>query len=288
MKFSDQAVTRLKSLEGLMDDPSPAVRQAIIDELMKQGSAGRHFLNDLCKGSDLDLRRHALAILETLDKDAPEKMFSRFIESQNYELESGYFLLSRVENPELKITDFMKRMDDIALRCQTLFTAPLSPRDRCRILNRVLFHEYGFTGNRSDFNNPSNTFIHTLFETRKGIPISLSILYLMIADRLELDLVPVGVPGRFMVGCFLETDPFFIDVYENGVFRTLDDLLFFLDANQLDTDLGHFGPCPVGEVLCRCCRNLAQQYVLLFNDEKAALYQFFVEEFETHFEKRSL
>ncbi len=270
-----------------MDDPSPAVRQAIVDELIKQGSKGRRFLNDLCKGSDLELRRHAFSVLEILEKDSPVKMFSRFIKSQNYELESGYFLLSRVEAPDLKVTDYMKRMDDIALRCQTLFTAPLSPRDRCRIMNRVIFHEYGFTGNRSDFNNPSNTFIHTLFETRKGLPISLAILYLMVADRLELDLVPVGVPGRFMVGCFLENDPFFIDVYENGVFRTIDDLLFYLDANQLEADLGHFGPCPIGEVLCRCCRNLAQQYLLLFDEDKAVLYQSFVEEFETNFEKRS-
>ena len=203
MTIPTDTPARLKALEGLLDDPAPAVRQAVVDEIINHGSAGRIFLNEICKGSEIELRRHALAILEILDKDSPIKMFSRFIKSLNYELESGYFLLSRIDEPELKISDVMQKLDDIALRCQTLFTSPLSPRDRCRIINRVIFHEYGFTGNRSDYDNPQNTFVHSLFEKRKGLPISLSILYLMVARRLELELEPVGIPGRFMVGCFL-------------------------------------------------------------------------------------
>ena len=287
MATSDQTTSRLNALLGLLDDSTPAVRNAVIDELVQMGSAGRSFLTDLCKNSDLEVRRHALVILDILDKDAPAQMFKRFIKSLHYELESGYFLLSRIDDPNLKITDFMQKLDDIALRCQTLFTSPLSPRDRCRILNRVIFHEYGFTGNKSDFDNPDNTFIHTLFETRKGIPISLSILYIMVAQRLELELEPVGIPGRFMVGCFLEAEPFFIDVFENGIFRSLEDLLYYLEVNHLDADLGHFGPCPIGEVLCRCCRNLVKQYRLMFEDETAADYHQFVKAFEANFEKRS-
>lgn len=287
MPIPTDSAARLKAIAGLLDDPSPSVRNAVIDELVSHGTAGRAFLNELCKGSDVELRKHAIAVLEILDKDSPQKMFSRFIKSMNYELESGYFLLSRIEDPEIKITDYMEKLDEMALRCQTLFTSPLGPRDRCRILNRVIFHEYGFTGNRSDFDNPDNTFIHTLFETRKGLPISLSIVYLMVARRLELELEPVAIPGRFMVGCYLEAEPFFIDVFENGVFRSLEDLLRFLDVNELEADLGHFGPSPVGAVLCRCCRNLAHQYRLLFEDDKADLYQSFVTEFEAHFEKRS-
>tara|TARA_B100001123_G_scaffold448868_1_gene611763 strand:- start:1866 stop:2732 length:867 start_codon:yes stop_codon:yes gene_type:complete len=277
---------RLKALSGLIDDPSPAVRNAVIEEFIQLGSEGRNFLNELSKGSNLNLRRHALGILEILDWDSPTQMFTRFIKSLNYELESGYFLLSRVNNPDIKVTDYMQKLDDIAFRCQTLFISPLSPRDWCRILNRVIFHEYGFTGNKSDFDNPRNTFIHSLFETRKGIPISLSILYIMVAQRLELELEPVGIPGRFMVGCFLEKEPFFIDVFENGIFRSLEDLLYYLEINQLDTDLDHFGPCPIGEVLSRCCRNLAHQYQLVFEDEIAAVYQSFVTAFEANFEKR--
>ena len=139
---------------------------------------------------------------------------------------------------------------------------------------------------KSDFDNPRNTFIHSLFETRKGIPISLSILYIMVAQRLELELEPVGIPGRFMVGCFLEKEPFFINVFENGIFQSFEDLLYYLEINQLDADLEHFAPCPIGEVLCRCCRNLAHQYRLVFEHEISAIYQSFVNAFEANFEKR--
>ena len=285
---SDNSKTkRLKAIKGLLDDPTPSVRQAILVELGNLGEEGKRFILEYCKSENLVVRRHAHQILEILEKDSPVKMFNRFIRSLNYELESGYFLLSRIDNGKLDISEYIQKLDEMAFRCQSLLYSPMSPREKCRILNRVIFHEYGFTGNRSDFNNPKNTFLHSLFSTRKGLPISLSILYLLVARRLELALQPVGIPGRFMVGCFAEDEPFFIDVFENGIFRSLEDIVYYIERNKLSVTLGLLGPCPVGEVLCRCCRNLSKQFALLNQRAKAELYGSFVNEFEAHFEKES-
>ena len=287
MPIDISKVRRLKAIEELLDDPTPSVRRAILVELVNLGEEGRQFILECCKSGNLVVRLHAHEVLAVLDKDSPVKMFHRFIRSLNYELESGYILLSRIDNRQLEVSEYIQKLDEMAARCQSLIYSPMSPREKCRVLNRVIFHEYGFTGNRADFNNPNNTFLHTLFKTRKGLPISLSILYLLVARRLEMPLEPVGIPGRFMVGCFVEDKPFFIDVFENGIFRSIEDVVYYIERNRMSVTLGLLGPCPVGEVLCRCCRNLSKQFAMLNDRAKAELYGSFAYAFEAHFEKES-
>ena len=66
-------------------------------------------------------------------------------------------------------------------------------------LNRYLFEELGFRGNRDDYYDPRNSYLNQVLERRVGIPITLSVLYLEIATRIGLDLKGVSFPGHFMV-----------------------------------------------------------------------------------------
>ena len=75
------------------------------------------------------------------------------------------------------------------------------------MINRVLFHEWGFRGNVEQFTDPMNSFIDKVLTRRKGIPISLSVLYLLVGERLGLPLEPVGLPGHFVVGCYADEAP---------------------------------------------------------------------------------
>jgi hypothetical protein len=97
------------------------------------------------------------------------------------------------------------------------------------VLNRVLFHEYGFRGNVERYTDPLNSFLDEVLSRRKGLPITLSILYVLVAQRIGLILEPVGLPGHFVAGCFSEDDPFFIDAFDQGALRTPAELL----ANNL-------------------------------------------------------
>ena len=85
-------------------------------------------------------------------------------------------------------------MDKLARRTRELLTPPMSPRQICSILNRVLFHEYGFRGAGKDFENPENSFLHRVIERRQGLPITLSVLFILIARRIGLELEPIGLP----------------------------------------------------------------------------------------------
>jgi regulator of sirC expression with transglutaminase-like and TPR domain len=160
---------------------------------------------------------------------------------------------------------------------------PASTREKCRVMNRVLFHEWGFHGNVENYRDPRNSFIDQVLQRRTGIPLSLSLVYLLVAERLGLELEPVGMPGYFVVGCYADSVPFFIDPFERGVFRTSDEMFARLRSQNIIPKVIDLAPTTVREVLCRSCRNLVQHYNAGGDAEHALLFAGFVEEFEaTH------
>jgi regulator of sirC expression with transglutaminase-like and TPR domain len=66
-------------------------------------------------------------------------------------------------------------------------------------LHAVLFDEEGFSGNTDDYYNPANSYLPAVLETKRGLPITLSLIYKLVADRLGLRAWGVGLPGHFLV-----------------------------------------------------------------------------------------
>ena len=90
-------------------------------------------------------------------------------------------------------------------------------------LNRILFGEQGFRGNSEDYYNPRNSYMCCVLEDRKGIPITLSILYRELAVRLGLQLLPVNMPGHFLLRLETSAQPLFIDAFNRGEFLLEQD-----------------------------------------------------------------
>jgi regulator of sirC expression with transglutaminase-like and TPR domain len=272
---------------SLLDDTSPAVRRALLARFMELGPASASFLQTVSRGSNRVLARHAAFFLDELQFSDPVAEFRGFIRSLNYELESGALLLARTVSPRLNAGDVIRQLDAIATRCRELIVEPSSAREKCRVLNRVLFHEWGFHGNVENYTDPRNSFIDQVLERRTGIPLSLSVVYLLVAERLGIDLEPVGLPGHFIVGCFIDELPFFIDPFDRGVFRDGEEIFDLLRANNITPKANDLSPTPVREVLCRSCRNLVNHYTAAGEPERAKLFGRFVEEFEATYEKHA-
>lgn len=272
---------------SLLDDPSPTVHRALLARLAHLGAEAAPLLLGVAQGQNRLLARHAARFLEELHLTDTVADFLGFIRSLNYELESGALLLARTVSPQLEIGACRIELDDIAARCRELIVEPSSTREKCRIVNRVLFHEWGFHGNVEHYTDPHNSFLDQVLERRTGLPISLSIVYLLVAERLGLELEPVGLPGHFVVGCFADGLPFFIDPFERGLFRDADEVLDLLRANHISPTIADLAPTPVREVLCRCCRNLVNHYTAAAEPGRAKLFAGFVEEFESVHERNA-
>lgn len=276
-----------EALLSLLDDTSSHVRRGLLAHFMQLGAPASSFLQEISHSSHRVLARHAAWFLEELKFADPITEFRGFIRSLNYELETGALLLARTVSPQLDAGACCTTLDQIAARCQELIVEPASAREKCRIMNRVLFHEWGFRGNVEQFTDPRNSFLDQVIQRRMGIPLSLSVVYLLVANRLGLELEPVGLPGYFVVGCYVDSSPFFIDPFERGIFRNGDEIMAQLRSNKIIPKITDLAPTTVREVLCRSCRNLASHYNARGDAERALLFSGFVEEFEATYERHA-
>lgn len=271
---------REKALLRLLDDPNPEVRQALLREYAECGASGLAALQRIARDDNRVLAYHAAWYLRNLDYADPVQEFRDFIRSFHYELETGSLLLNRTVSPDLDVGECCGTLDEISNRCRDLMFPPMSPRERCRVINRVLFHEYEFRGNVENYTDPRNSLISEVLASRRGLPITLCVIYILVGQRCGLALEPVGIPGHFLVGCFETKPPFFIDAFARGVFRVPEDVFAMLRKHNVPPKLSYLTPTPVREVICRCCRNLVNHYTLAGQSEGARLFASFVHDFE--------
>jgi regulator of sirC expression with transglutaminase-like and TPR domain len=153
--------------------------------------------------------------------------------------------------------------------------ADISRGDAIFALNRYLFEELAFSGNESNFFDPRNSYLNEVMDRRLGIPISLSVIYLEVGQRIGLPLRGASFPGHFLVKCSLHTGIVVLDPYAKGA---------SLSAAALDERLriasGHSSPDPgalqralrtasMTEIVARMLRNLQAVYLQRENRDKA-------------------
>lgn len=121
--------------------------------------------------------------------------------------------------PELDVGGALRALDALAERARPAVAAATREEDRVRALNRVLFEEEGFHGNREDYYQPENSDLGLVLERRTGIPITLSIVYVEVAQRLGLHATGVGFPGHYLAKV-VGAREIVVDAFEG---RTLDE-----------------------------------------------------------------
>lgn len=271
----------------MVDDESVPVREQLLRLFKAHRGEAEAFLRAYGDHDSPLRQRIAQRWMSELGIEDPAGRFREFIDSFQFELETGLILLCRTVYPKVTTGEICGLLDRMAARYYELAVHPASELERCRLLNRVLFHEYGFRGDHEHFYDPENSFLNRVLDRRKGIPLTLSVIYLLVAQRIDLDLEPVGAPGRFLVGCFSGESIFYIDPFERGLMRTREELIIDLLRPQGIEDERVLNPCPTSEVICRCCRNLAHQYQLAGDSERKWLFDSFITTFEEAYEREN-
>ncbi len=170
------------------------------------------------------------------------------------------------EDPGLDVQGELARIDTLAERLRGRIPADTSPLTRLRLLNRYFFEELGFAGNVNHYYDPANSLLPVVLETRRGIPISLAVLYIEFAAQVGLQAQGVSFPGHFLVKIHLPRGEVVIDPFNGQSLsrEQLDERLApYLRQEGLVGDnevpLGLFlQPAPARDVLARMLRNLKE------------------------------
>jgi regulator of sirC expression with transglutaminase-like and TPR domain len=126
---------------------------------------------------------------------------------ERFELDEASWLIAAHADPALDIEAQRTRLDDLAGQC---------PEPTLAGIGRLLFRDLGFVGNTDDYYDPANSLLPTVIDRRLGIPISLSVLFLGIARRLQVPADPVAMPGHFLVRDRVDRSVF-VDPFAGGV-----------------------------------------------------------------------
>jgi len=172
--------------------------------------------------------------------------------------------LSRIEYPNLDPQPFLDILDSYASEIDARMRMEYDAVERLQVLHQFFFREQGFAGNETDYYNPRNSCINEVIASRQGIPISLAVVYLSIADRLEMPTAGVGLPGHFIVRYDDDDFETFVDVYNNGQLMDADQC-FSLAQRMTGMDLEPtpeiLNPVSNRQIIVRMLNNLRSIYL---------------------------
>lgn len=257
MSLDDAA---LRHLIDLLDDEDPRSLGLVRAKILEQGERALPFLDELRRASPaVPLAQRATELAEELRFRALESEFARLAAEPAPDLEEGAFLVSRFGQPSADLGAYRGWLDRVALAVSEDMVDD-DPETGVRRLCEHLFKSLGFAGNETDYYDPDNSYLTRVIDTRRGIPVTLTILFLLLAKRLKLPVYGVGTPGHFLAGFRVTGDPLFVDCFRKGKLMTLAEVRRMLVRNGYDYRPEYVRACPPREILARMMRNLISIY----------------------------
>ncbi len=173
-------------------------------------------------------------------------------------------LLAQYLTHPFQMSPYLALLDDMAASVAHEIRSAPSDSRRIALLNHCLFTVHNFAGNRQTYYSPENSLLHRVLETGKGIPITLSLIYIEIGRRLNLPVWGIGIPRHFIVGYGSSTSPVYIDAFDYGKILSEADCLELSRVSV--AQLPHFRekflkPVSTRSIVFRMLANLKYIYV---------------------------
>jgi len=199
------------------------------------------------------------------DVPSPLQYFSSLVQSdEHFLLLEAAVSLAQDEYPELDVAQVLGEVDQLLARLKRRLPPDASALQKLRVLNQFFFRDLNFGGNVNDYYDPDNSFLHAVLQTRRGIPITLAVVWLELALGLNLNARGVAFPGHFMVKVNLPKGQVVIDPF-TGQSLSREDLAERLEPYRQRNALADDSEVPIGlylqaaesrDIIERMLRNL--------------------------------
>lgn len=135
---------------------------------------------------------------------------------ESIDLAKAALYIAQEEEPSIYPEEYLNALDTMASEVQERLPEQLYPLRIIQTINRYLYQDLGFTGNSADYYDPRNSLLNYVIDRRTGIPITLSLVYLEIARRIDFPMVGIGMPGHFLIQPDFEEAGIYVDAFNGG------------------------------------------------------------------------
>jgi len=260
----------IKALVKLLDDPDDQIYQQVSDQLKSQGYDVIPTLEQAWERSfNEKIQTRLESLIQEIQFNSATTILGKWVREGGQNLFEGAFLVAKHQYPELSFDYYNQKLEEIKRDVWLELNENLTALEKVRIINHVFFKIYGFSSNAANFYAPQNNYINHVLETKKGNPITLSILYSSLAQKLDIPIYGVNLPKNFIVAyknAFTrKEDPqnqvlFYINPFNKGAILGKKEIDYFIKQQALKPRKEYYLPCSHIEIIQRLINNLIYSY----------------------------
>lgn len=259
--MSELSSSQLDALISLLDDPDVEVKNHVRDKLLSLGAEVIPVLEQKWENSfDPILQKEIEELVHELQFDLLKYRLEEWKNSEDRDLLTRLWLINTYQYPDLDFDKLNADMHQIYFEVWTAFKNDLAPYDQVRIINHVLFNQLRFSANTKNFHSPGNSMLSTVLDTKKGNPITLCSIYLLVAQKLGLPIYGVNLPNLFVLTYKSADVTFYINAFNKGLIFLRNDISNYLEHLKIEPQDNFFEPCSHLEIILRSLRNLAHAF----------------------------
>ncbi len=267
--------TSIKALVRLIDDPDETIFEHVRDEIISHGTYAIPFLESSWEEDDYGLlfQSRIEDLIKEIQYKAVKDELVNWIKSSQKDLLTGALIISRYQYPNFDEEKTRKRIQEIRKDIWLEVSTHQTAYEKVRVFNKIFYGKYHFTGNSKDYHSPLNSYINTVIETKKGNPLSLCLIYSILAQSLDLPIYGVNLPNHFVLTYLDENnvlsfiDPenkngnlFYINAFAKGGIFNEDEIDEFLNGLDKPKLREYYEPCSNSSILIRMLTNLISSF----------------------------
>jgi len=266
------------SLVRLLEDNDAIVSGIVFNKLIEKGIDAVPDLEKAWESSSIPgIQLKLEDIVHQIQLNQLKTDVREWLSNGSEDILYGAFLVAKYQYPDLNFSDIEKQIETIRQSVWIEFHDNLTALEKVRIINHIFFAVYKFTGNTTNFYSPGNSYLNLVLETKKGNPITLSVLYSAVAQKLDLPVYGVNLPLNYLLAYELPSyldDPdgilFYINPYNQGIVLSRKEIDFFLREQKIEQKPEYYRPCSNRVTIERMFRNLQFSFEKMGQSVKSA------------------
>jgi hypothetical protein len=269
----DAKMDHLNLLIHLLDDPDQEAFQQVCNEILALGARAVEPLEEAWfKASDHLTRSRIEEIVHSIQYDSLYGELTSWASTGGHDLLRGFIIANRFQYPSLDETKLMADLNKLTRSVWLELNDNLTSLEKIKVMNHVLFNVCEIGGSVADALVPDHYFLNNLLQSKHGNAVSIGILYIIIAEKLQIPVKGVDLTGNFIC-CFthLPTDfkagykpvsdvKFYINPFAMGAVFTRKEIMLYLDKADIDPTENCFHPADNIAILKRWCKDLMHAY----------------------------